>query len=644
MIAAVLALTFCTCNGLLLALQFDEKSPIRVLLAEGLCLGFALASLACFVASCYFGVGTAVSATAFLLEVVPAAALLHPQMRRSLFSRITAVIHTPRSRPRLIILRAFTCLALAAVVVGAFSAAMFRQPDGLYTAAVNNLGDLPFHLKVITSFSYGANLPPEHPLYTGSRFAYPFLTDFASAALVSLGSDLRTAMLMPSIALLLAALVLLHHWTFELTGCEAAAAWIAPLLFIFSGGLGWIEFAQELLDAGPSQAAHLFSQLPHEYTIGPNSIWRWGNSLTTLFIPQRSLVLSVPLAICVVRQWWLAAVIPTQAPSQEHSYDRVRRIIAAGGITGLLPLVHTHTFLVLMFAAGCLAVLAFFHRYWLIFLVTGLLTAAPALLWTAGALGGGLSSFFGWSVGWDHGSANVVWFWFLNTGLLIPVLAIVALCRWPTFPAGVLYFYLPFAFCFLLANLFRFAPWIWDNVKVLFFWHLASIPLVARFIAHLARQGPLACGAAAILMVSLTLAGVLDVSRTAMRAVTYREFDMDGIAIADSIRRVTPSRAIVLHAPAYNTPVCLTGRRSILGYTGIVWSHGINYDRREADIRTIYAGQAGARDLIKRYNIGFLLVGPHERAYIAVNEEFLTRFRIIAESGPYRLYAVGNES
>jgi hypothetical protein len=644
MIAAILALILCTFNGLLLALQFDEKSPLRVLLAEGLCLGFALASLACFIASCYFGVGSGASATAFVLEVVPAAVLLYPQTRRSLFSRITGVIHIPRSRPRSILFRAFACLVLAAAVVGAFSVAMFREADGLYTAAVNNIGDLPFHLKVITSFSYGDNLPPEHPLYAGSRFAYPFLTDFASAALMSLGSDLRTAMLMPSIALLLAALVLLQRWTFELTGGDSGAAWIAPLLFIFSGGLGWLEFVQELLAAGPSQAAHFFSQLPHEYTIRPNSIWRWGNSLTTLFIPQRSLVLSAPLAICVLRQWWLAAVTPTQAPSQEDDYDRLRRMIAAGGITGLLPLVHTHTFLVLMFAAGCLAVLAFFHRYWLIFLATGLLTAAPALLWTAGALGGGLSSFFGWSVGWDHGSANIVWFWFLNTGLLIPVIAIVAVSGRPALPAGVFYFYLPFALCFLLANLFRFAPWIWDNVKVLFFWYLASIPLVARFIAHLARQGRLASGAAAILMVSLTLAGALDVSRTAMRTATYREFDRDGMAIAESIRRVTPRRAIVLHAPAYNTPVCLTGRRSILGYTGIVWSHGLKYDRREADIRTIYAGQRGARDLIKRYNIDFMLVGPHERAYIAIDEEFLTRFRIIAESGPYRLYAVGNQT
>ena len=59
---------------------------------------------------------------------------------------------------------------------------------------LNNFGDLPFHLSVITSFAYGNNFPPEDPTYAGVRFTYPFLTDFVSAIFVRCGADLRQSM------------------------------------------------------------------------------------------------------------------------------------------------------------------------------------------------------------------------------------------------------------------------------------------------------------------------------------------------------------------------------------------------------------------------------------------------------------------
>ena len=55
---------------------------------------------------------------------------------------------------------------------------MIERPDGIYTGVLNNFGDLPFHLSVITSFAYGQNFPPEDPTFAGVRFTYPFLTDF----------------------------------------------------------------------------------------------------------------------------------------------------------------------------------------------------------------------------------------------------------------------------------------------------------------------------------------------------------------------------------------------------------------------------------------------------------------------------------
>ena len=49
--------------------------------------------------------------------------------------------------------------------------AMFESPEGggVFTGVDHNLGDLPFHLAIVTSFLYGHNFPAEHPELAGTR-------------------------------------------------------------------------------------------------------------------------------------------------------------------------------------------------------------------------------------------------------------------------------------------------------------------------------------------------------------------------------------------------------------------------------------------------------------------------------------------
>jgi uncharacterized membrane protein len=103
---------------------------------------------------------------------------------------------------------------------------------------------------------------------------------------------------------------------------------------------------------------------------------------------------------------------------------------------------------------------------------------------------------------------------------------------------------------------------------------------------------------------------------------------------------------LILHAPTYNDPVYLTGRRTFLGYPGHVWSHGIDYTAREADLKSIYAGSPEALSLIAKDGIEYIVVGPLERAEmkqrgVALNESFFARFRKVGEAGEYRLYKTG---
>ena len=45
-------------------------------------------------------------------------------------------------------------------------------------------------------------------------------------------------------------------------------------------------------------------------------------------------------------------------------------------------------------------------------------------------------------------------------------------------------------------------------------------------------------------------------------------------------------------------------------------------------------------DLLKRYNVDFIVVSPMERTQLAVNDRFIDQFPVIGRSGDYTLYEV----
>ena len=106
----------------------------------------------------------------------------------------------------------------------------------------------------------------------------------------------------------------------------------------------------------------------------------------------------------------------------------------------------------------------------------------------------------------------------------------------------LLYFYLPFTLCFFVPNVYRLSPWVWDNIKVIFYWWIASAPLVALVLARLWRRGGALRVAAVVLLAAQTLAGGLDAWRVASGAVARQTYDPRGVAFAELIRRETPPR------------------------------------------------------------------------------------------------------
>ncbi len=678
MFAACLLLLIAILAGTLLTFLFDRNAPRAARLCMGAAIGLALMATVGFLLALVLGLGTASIILSAVLLLLPLLLLVNRGRRAVILNALRPPASTTRKSSIAGIGYLAFYLGIAILLAMVFNRAVFERPDGIYTGVMNNLGDLPLHLQVINSFAQGHNLPPEDPTFAGVRFAYPFLVDFLAAMLVRAGAGVIFAIWLQNMIMAMALVGLLHYWTVLLTRNRLAGV-IAPLLVLFSGGLGWwLLFSESSSDGFFA----MLGSLQHDYTIVPNSILRWGNSLTALFVPQRSILFGMPLAITIFCQWWLAIsqqedAPPSNEPTATSAFEQrnavsarlsksrskrsrkaatavlqpeppnlyLRRMMAAGLCAGLLPLIHAHTFLVVMAVAACLTLIfRSAWRSWLYFFAVALIVCLPEVLWLANTGGVNTRSYLGWQPGWDHGQHNIIWFWFVNTGLFIPLLVVALVWRRGTFklPQRVLKFYVPFIFCFLIPNLVKVAPWVWDNIKVLFLWYVASAPLVAWLLARWWQQRSFLRWLAPPVLATLLLAGALDVLRVVSEASEYQEFDAQGIAAANLISAQTAPRALVLHAPTYNSPVFLTGRRSLLGYPGWMWSRGLDYSERSADIARIYSGAPEADGLLRKYNVDYVLVGPMELASFKVNKQFWLKYKTLSQAGAYRVYQIGD--
>ncbi len=634
MIVAVALSIIATVSGALLTYTYDEDAPLASRLCSGACIGFGLLGLVGFVIASVIGLDGSTVAMVGIAMGTPLLLLSKGAVRAGVdadINRALRGISRATSRPdRWAFIYFFFYAGVAILMWFIFARAVLDKPDGIYTGVLNNYGDLPFHLSVITRFAFGQNFPPEDPTYAFARFTYPFMTDFISAMFVRAGTSLRDSMFIENYFVGVALVGVLHRFGQRLLRNRTAAI-LTPVLVILNGGFGW---AMLFRDANKADGGlfEVLKNVQHSYTILPEvaDAWRWGNSVTTLLVPQRGFLLGIPLAVIVFTEWWAASNEKGGKGKRKPNKNEftsgsrnvspftlypltpsAKRMLAAGAIAGLLPLVHAHTFLVVMGMGGCLALINWRKwRDWSAFFIVAILIAAPQLLW--------------------------------STGLSIPLL--IAALIWKSdnylISRRLLFFYLPFTLCFIVPNLVKLAPWIWDNVKVLFYWWIASAPLVALLLARLWEGKFLNRVLAVAFLIVLTLAGALDVFALVSSRSDWQEFDRAGVNFAEEVKRVTTPRAMILHAPIHNTPIFLTGRRSLMGYPGHIWTHGLAYGARESEIRQIYAGAPNATDLLARYGVDYVALGPQERTEVKPNDAFFSHYQKVIETGGYSLYKI----
>jgi hypothetical protein len=680
MFVSLIFIALLTIVGLSLTYLFAGDEPLLWRVAVGNVVGLTVFGLIVFLAACFFGFTETTVLLALFVSLLPLTLLGKKDLRVRVLIDWQAAKKNLKGADFGKLLRFAYYVFFFALFWFFFDRAMIEKPEGIFTGASQNLGDLPFHLGAIFSFTEGNNFPPENPSYAFAKFSYPFIADLITASFVKFGAAVRDAMLVQNVLLASSLLVVLERFVFKLTGNRFAGK-LAPALLFFSGGLGFLWFLKDFWESGKGFFDFL-TNLTRDYTIGEK--FRWGNSLVTLFVTQRSLLLGMPLTLIVLQKLWEIFTTETQRHREEINRDGQDRqykksfsifhfpfsIFLVGLLAGTLPLVHVHSLVVLFVVS---AFLLFFSlnrwREWIAFALGTAIVAVPELIWAMSGSATRLTEFVDWHFGWDKRDANFFAFWSRNLGLFIPLLiagiflfflpqrheegeekrrkgveekektAQKSLFLLVSF-SPLLAFYLPFAFLFVVANAVKLAPWEWDNIKVLIYWFVGSLPFVALVLARLWEKDLAFKLIAAACFAVLIFAGALDVWRVASGQINYGVFGKDAVKIAEQIKLNTAPNALFLNAPTYNSAVVLSGRRSLMRYIGHLSSYGIDYGERENELKRIYAGDAMGRIFLNKYRIEYVLISPEETNSLTVNEEFFQKFPVVAEAGEYKVYKI----
>ena len=498
--------------------------------------------------------------------------------------------------------------------------------QGLVTQGAGFYADWAAHLTYAGSFAFGHNFPPEFPVDPGHPMAYPFMVDLLAAALVPMGTSLTSALVLTSGLLALAFPAVMYLAGLRLIRSRVGAA-LAVLVFTLSGGLGFFQLFDNVRRSGLA-ALRQSHQL---YTQDPARNMQWLNPVLAWMLPQRSVLFGFSIALLVMAMLWTAL-------RREEGTSDWAPFVFAGVLTGLSPLCHLHGYGTVVALA---AFWALFSRriQWAGFFVPAIALGLPAVLWM---VHGGAASVHQ-QVWWLAGRDEPVWFWLKNTSLLLPAMAAAFLWR-SLLPDRVGLYLAPIWLWFLVPNFFVFQPWDWDNTKFFAYWALFGALPVGALLAGLLRRGPPGRIAAYVLAVFLMLTGALDVGRALDASSASALFTgSGGLQVAAWAREHTDPRAVFLVAPVHNEPIpTLAGRRVVVGYPGWLWTYGLtDWATRTHDAQVMLKGEPSTLDLLHRYRVDYVVLGPEDAAIQGSNGGYFDQIaERVYSSGGYTVYRV----
>ncbi|HVF49919.1 MAG TPA: hypothetical protein VNA19_07525 [Pyrinomonadaceae bacterium] len=405
---------------------------------------------------------------------------------------------------------------------------------------------------------------------------------------------------------------------------------LATCLFLLNGGLGFLYFFEDWRQSKKS-FADFWTHLEVNYAnIGERQI-QWTNFITDTILPQRTSLYGYPVGLIILTIFAVAWRGWADERRGKKRWSGWRILLPAGVLTGLLPFFHTHTYAAVGLLSGFLFLLRP-RRAWLVFWTPAVIIAAPHFFTLTGHVAA--SGFMRFQPGWrGHNEASWLLYWLRNIGL--PTLLIIP--AWLAAPPVWRRFYLAFVALLVFSLLIVLTPNDYDNIKLIYYWYAATSVLVAAWLVRLAtlrRERFLAV----LLALACVASGLLALHAENLNRKLF--FSREELDAAAHVRQHTAPRALFLTASTIHQPVMsLAGRPILRGDTAWLWSHGYEFQQREADVRNIYAGDPEALELLRYYSIEYIYLGQREREILRANQAFFDNsFPVLYRSATITIY------
>ena len=470
--------------------------------------------------------------------------------------------------------------------------------------------DYSFHYDIISSFAFGMNQKRSSlfdfkmPISYGNKMVYPILPNFYAAFLIATCNlDTNTAFRIPTFFVAASWVFLLHKLALTFTNSSAAAALAMPL-WIFSGGLGFIELYEEGLKDyyDPENYIHTWTHLKNAF---------WFQSLTNILNPQRSATYVLPICaltlICLIKG----------VKRFEMPY-----FILAALCVGITPQTQVHAYVSLALFSIALSITTFKKKKlkkiiqcWFVYGVTANVIALP-LFYPFLERSISNTAFLTFNPIWkdpkfEASNIFVVYWYALGCCGLISLI-------FGFFTANLfqIRIYLANLFVLLIATTIMFQPWELDNTKLLHdAWFPVAVAFVAQYFVFIFDKCKSILLRIIFLIVYLSclLSGILNLKITEPFIV---EFYSGVSKIAGQWAAENTPVESVGHFMTYMSIPFTTfaGRQQFCGWLGWIKSHGIINSTRNGLLNQLNVPKSP--DDYVRENITYLLMGMSSKPYL----------------------------
>ncbi len=446
--------------------------------------------------------------------------------------------------------------------------------------------DFGFHKSIVASLANG-NFPPEHPLFAGLALSYYYFIHLFAASLIVGGLTLQLAAIIANALLNFSIVLLLFivvKTAFPRESKNALLAYAGIAFVLLNGNFSFIELIRN--NAFNLNAIAQYS----EFIDLKQTAFPFLNMLSAH-------LLVTPYAI------GLAILLIAVKKILDGDFEKT-------AIIGLLPLFNFFAFLS---GIVLLAVHALWERKARKPFAFALAMSIPQVIYYLATREAPFAYF---KIGWlapAQDPLSVIVFWLQNLGLYI-VLGAIGYYFADKKMKRMLIASAPL---FVIGNVFIFAPFAWDNVKLFLFFFVVLAILASLGLKKIVEKTGAAVGV--LLFIATVLTGVFSVATIAANSdiTVYDSFDMKACGW---VEENTPPNALFLTDGQHTCIFAIAGRRVFLGDLEWMQTHGIKYEKQLEENNRMLAGDC---TLVKKNKIDFVYLDGYGGRHAFVNETFL---------------------